>query len=230
MSRAYEKTAASAMASGQLIAGGSIADLLGARGVFSCELLGPANPLDGLRIVDYVADHPELIAEHEGNANRIAAKILGIPLVEKFRDVFRNTLMTTGKNYILDSGLGGSLYMGLISSVSYSAIAAGDTAAQINGTNGWKEGSDVTNTPTYSQSTRPALTLGAASAGVKATSSASAFSITSTGTIKGLFVVTNSTKAGTSGTLVSAGLLSGGDRTGLQSGDTFNGSWQITLS
>lgn len=141
----------------------------------------------------------------------------------KWSDTFNNTVMTAGKNDLLDKYLAGSSYtagwyMGLISSSGYSAISAADTASSHAG---WYEGYDATRTPTYSQSTRPAVAFSAASSGSKGTSSAVAFSITGTGTVKGAFLISNSTKGGTTGILYSAGLFTVGDKA-VTSGDTIN--------
>jgi hypothetical protein len=140
----------------------------------------------------------------------------------KWEDFIENTVMTEGKNVMLDAALAGSSYtvvgpyMGLISSVSYSAIVAGDTAAQINGTNGWKEAGSSTNFPLYT-TPRKTCAWSAASAGAKALSAALSFPIITTGgTIKGAFIIfgtgATSVIAATTGVLYSAGLFSGGDK------------------
>jgi len=131
----------------------------------------------------------------------------------KWRESFWNTVVTVGKNDLLDKYFAGSAYtaawyLGFISSVSYSAIAAADTMSSHAG---WTE-AGATNAPNYSAGTRPAISFAAASGGSKATSSAVSITMSNGGTLKGAFVATNSTKDGTTGILYSAGLFSGGDR------------------
>jgi hypothetical protein len=135
----------------------------------------------------------------------------------KWEEEFSNLVTTQGKNDLLDKYLGGSSYnaawyLGLISSTGYSAVAAGDTA---NTHTGWNEFAG------YSQSTRVAPVFNAASSGSKATTSAAVFSITSANTVKGTFLISNSTKGGFSGILYSAGLFTGGDKT-IANGDVVN--------
>lgn len=155
---------------------------------------------------------------------------------EKWRDTFDNVIMTEGKNAALDAYLAGSSYtvtgpyMGLISSVSYTAISAADTAAQLAGTNGWREAGGG-NAPTYTGNRKTAV-WSAASAGAKALSAALAFAITGSGTVKGAFLMFASgavnTKDDANGKLYSAGLFSGGDKV-VASGDTVNVSYSTSL-
>ena len=143
----------------------------------------------------------------------------------KWEDVIENLVTTEGKNDALDKHLSGSgftaaWYLGLISITGYAAgVNVADTMASHAG---WTEDQ------AYSQATRPAPAFSAAAAGAKATSSAVAFSINGTTTIKGCFLVANSTKGGATGVLYSAGLFTGGDKA-VASGDTLNVSYTASL-
>lgn len=185
---------------------------------------------------DRPAAHALLVAHQVEQANAT-----GVYVVEclrpdgtvRWRDVFHNTVVTVGKNELLDKGLAGSgytvvgPYLGLISSASYSAISAADTMASHAG---WLE-AGATNAPTYT-APRKTAAWSVASAGAKALSSALSYAITGTGTIKGAFLLfgaaaTNAVD-GTVGTLYSAGLFTGGDRAVI-SGDTVNVSYTASL-
>lgn len=140
-----------------------------------------------------------------------------------------NLVTTVGKNFLLDNGLAGSAYtasffLGLISATSYTAVNAADTMASHSG---WLE-AGVANAPTYSQANRPTAAWSAAASGSKSLSSALTFSITSSGTVKGAFLTTNSTKDGTTGTLYSAGTFTGGDKV-VANGDTLSVSYTASL-
>lgn len=145
-------------------------------------------------------------------ARRAELQASRLPRFEQWRESEFNTITTGGKNDLLDkyfagSGYTAAWYCGLISSVSYSAISAADTMASHAG---WLEAGGA-NAPTYTGN-RPALTFAAASGGSKATSSASSFTFTGAGTIKGMFGTTVTTKDGTTGILYNAVLFTGGDR------------------
>lgn len=140
-----------------------------------------------------------------------------------------NTVVTVGKNQLLNDGIDNSTgYMGLISSVDWSAVAAGDTMSSHSG---WKEAGN-TNAPTYT-APRKTCVWAAAGSGAKALSAALTFAITGTGTLKGAFIVfgtgASSTIENTSGVLLSAGTFSEGDRS-VVNGDTVNISYTITLT
>lgn len=150
-------------------------------------------------------------------------ELLRVPTEIKWRDGYLNTVVTVGKNHILDTEFAGSSYtaawyLGLISSSSYSAIVAGDTMSSHSG---WTESA------AYSNSTRGSISWSSASSASKTTSSAVSFTANATDTIKGGFTTTVSTKSGTTGTLYSAGLFSGGDQP-IVSGNSLSVS--ITMS
>jgi hypothetical protein len=149
----------------------------------------------------------------------------------KWEEEFDNLVTTQGKNHLLNTYLasntysavaGGKVFLGMISSTSYTAVAATDTA---NSHTGWTEFFG------YSQPARPQPTFSVAASGSKATSTAAVYSITSANTVKGTFLMANNNtgaaaggaakKGGYSGVLYSAGLFTGGDKT-IASGDVVN--------
>jgi hypothetical protein len=151
----------------------------------------------------------------------------------KWREVIDNVVATVGKNLALDTFLAASAYtvvgpyMGLISSTSYSAVAASDTMVTHPG---WLEAGGVVG-PTYSGNRKTAVWSAAAS-GAKALSAALSFAITSAGTIKGAFLCYGSgasaTKDDTGGVLWSAGTFATGDKA-VVSGDTLNVNYSTSL-
>lgn len=114
-----------------------------------------------------------------------------------------NGVTTVGINDFLDiyfrnGSPSATWHMGLIDNSGFTALASGDTMASHSG---WTENQD------YDEATRPAWSPGAASGGVVENSSAVDFTMNSVVTIKGLFIVDENTKGGTSGILWSTGLL-----------------------
>lgn len=152
----------------------------------------------------------------------------------KWEDKIENVVTTVGKNLALDTFLAGSgytvvgPYIGLISSDSYGAgPVAADTMASHAG---WTEAGNA-NTPTYT-APRKTAAWNAAAAGSKALSANASFAITGSGTVKGCFMVYGTgaltTIDNTAGTLLSAGLFSGGDKV-VANLDTLNVSYSLAL-
>lgn len=151
----------------------------------------------------------------------------------KWQDKAQNLVTTVGKNEVLDKALAGlsytvtGPYLGLISSTSYSAVAISDTMSSHGG---WTEAGG-TNAPTYSGN-RKTTVWASASAGAKALTAPLSFAITSSGTVKGCFMVfgaaATNTVDGTAGILLSAGLFTGGDKA-VANGDTLNVSYSLGL-
>ncbi len=138
-------------------------------------------------------------------------------------DVY-NIVVNEGLDDILNQYYKGSAYtashfVGLTSSTP--TIAATDTAASHTG---WTE---VIN---YSETSRPTLTLGTvASQAVDNSSNKAVFSIDNTATIGGAFIITDSTKGGTTGILVGGAAFSTGDKN-VAAGDTLNVTVTLTAA
>lgn len=126
--------------------------------------------------------------------------------------------------YFTGSGYTAAWYLGLYGAGSSNNPAAGDTAASHGG---WTE---VT---AYTQATRPAATFAAATTAdpsvITNSASPATFSINGTATVGGAFLISNSTKGGTTGVLFSAAdFASPGDRS-VVNGDTLNVTYTFSL-
>lgn len=154
---------------------------------------------------------------------RLALHDLGMPALGdfiarpavKWEDTIDNLVTTAGLNYLIGVGLASTTQitawsLGLTSTSP--TVAAGDTSASHGG---WTE---VT---AYSETTRVTWTPGAVSGGgVSNSGSVANFSINADSTsMGGAFLISNSTKGGTTGTLYAVGAFGGGNKT-LSNGDT----------
>jgi len=149
---------------------------------------------------------------------------IGVDGQVKWTEDFHNLVTTAGLNDLLTQYFKGSaytaaFYVGVTGATP--TFAAGDTMSSHAG---WTESS------AYSQATRPALTLGTAASGsIDNSASKAQFSINADTTIGGAFLVTNSTKGGTTGTLYGAGAFTEGNRI-VKIGDTINVQATLTAA
>ena len=146
----------------------------------------------------------------------------------KWREENHNLVVNVGlqdmnAKYFTGSSYTAAWYIGLYGAGASNTPAASDTMSSHAG---WTEVTD------YSQSTRPACTFGTPTTADPsvATNSASpaTFSINGTTTVGGAFLVTNSTKGGTTGTLFSASDFTTGDRSVI-SGDSVTVTYTFSL-
>ncbi len=142
----------------------------------------------------------------------------------KWSEEFDNLVVTLGLNELLDktfkaSGYTAAWYVGL--TAGSPSFAAGDTMSSHGG---WTEDQN------YSEGVRQTLTLGTVSAGsVNNSSNKATFSINATATVGGAFVVSNSTKGGTTGTLYGGGAFTQGNRS-LVNGDSLQVTITLTIT
>lgn len=126
--------------------------------------------------------------------------------------------------YFTGSAYTAAWYIGLYGAAASNTPAAGDTAASHAG---WTEAVP------YSNATRPQATFAAASTAdpsvISNSASPASFSINATATVGGAFLISNSTKSGTTGILFSASDFgSPGDRS-VVSGDTLQVTYTFSL-
>lgn len=119
------------------------------------------------------------------------------------RGGFNNSVVTAGLNHILETQFRSgsqvaSWYAGLIDNASFSALAASDTMSSHAG---WIENTD------YTESVRQQWSPGAASGGIIINTAAMQFTMDDSKTIQGVFIASDNTKSGTSGTLWATALF-----------------------
>lgn len=118
------------------------------------------------------------------------------------RYVVKNLRTVVGANYLLDVGFKNgtrltSWYLGLIAAGTDVAVSEDDTMSSHAG---WTE------FQSYSGGARGTWSAGTQAGGMLGPSAATTFTFTANGALRGLFLVSNSTLGGTTGTLYSAGL------------------------
>jgi hypothetical protein len=145
--------------------------------------------------------------------------------IEPTNLVVNQGLQDMNAKYFTGSTYTAAWYIGLYGAAASNDPVAGDTAASHAG---------FTEIVPYSNATRPACTFGTPTTANPsvATNSASpaAFNINATATVGGAFLISNSTKSGTTGILFSASdFTAPGDRT-VASGDTLNVTYTFSLT
>lgn len=133
-------------------------------------------------------------------------------------------LQDMNTQYFKGSSYTAAWYIGLYGAGASNTPAASDTASSHAG---WTE------IVPYSNATRPAATFGTATTAdpsvIDNSGSPASFNINATATVGGAFLISNSTKSGTSGILFSASdFQSPGDRS-VVSGDTLNVTYTFSL-
>lgn len=169
----------------------------------------------------------------DGNASAVVGGVFTVTCTDangdlKWEDTFHNLVTSVGlqdlnTQYFKGVTYTAAWYLGLITGPgSGTTFIAGDTAAVHAG---WTESNS------YSQATRPAVTFGTATTAdpsvISNSASPSVFSMNAIATIAGAFLINNNTKLGTTGILFSEGDFTGGDKV-VASGDTINVTYTFT--
>jgi hypothetical protein len=115
----------------------------------------------------------------------------------KWEEEVFNGIVDEGIHYLLDAGFNGGTqdtthYVGLVDNSGFTAF---DNADTMSSHSGWSENTS------YDESTRVAWNPDAAASRAVTNSTTVDFTMNATATIKGIFVSSDSTKSGTTGTL-----------------------------
>jgi hypothetical protein len=138
----------------------------------------------------------------------------------KWRDDLKNTVTALALNNVLDVFLRNqpqtaTWYMGLVDNAGWSAFASGDTMGSHAG---WSEST------VYSNASRPTWVPGAAASQSITNPTTTDFNVNASATLKGLFIASDSTKGGTTGTLFATAAFSGGTQA-VNNGDTLKATY-----
>ena|SRR6266849_29976 len=134
----------------------------------------------------------------------------------------KNMVTTAALNEVLNTYFNSAAqhanwYLGLIDLASFTALAAADTMASHAG---WLEQTN------YSQATRPAWGQGTATGASISNPGSAIFTLTGQLTVHGLFVASDNTKGGTTGTLWSTALLDSDQQ--FNNGEVFKLSYTLS--
>lgn len=120
--------------------------------------------------------------------------------IETHHNDITNVGLTKMLNVMFNSGSQSTnWYIGLINNTGYTSVSSSDTMTSHTG---WTE------LTTYSESTRQAWSNLSGENSLIGNATPVEFTITTASTIKGIFLVDNNTKSGTSGTLWNTGVFS----------------------
>lgn len=172
------------------------------------------------------------IGVNESSVGKGVYKIqcIGADGVLKWEEEMNNLTTNVGRQnmnavYFSSSAATATWYLGLVDGASAPTYAAGDTAVTHTG---WTENTG------YSNATRVTCTFGTATTAspsvITNSASPAAFSMNATSTIAGAFLISNSTKGGTTGTLFSEASFSSPGNRSVVSGDTLNVTYTFSLS
>jgi hypothetical protein len=133
-----------------------------------------------------------------------------------------NGIVDVGLNHILETEFHSGTqvttwYIGLVDNAGFSAFANADTMSSHAG---WAESS------AYTEANRPTWTAGAAASRQITNATTVDFSINATVTAKGLFITSNNTKGGSTGTLWSTAAF--GSTVALNNGDTLKVTYTLS--
>ena len=154
------------------------------------------------------------------NAGDRQAYLRGELVLPKWWGSNPNGITDEGIHYLLEAGFRGGTpitawYAGLIDNAGYTGVDPSDV---MNSHTGWAEATQ------YDEAVRQTLSFGAAAS--RAITAAISFTMNATKTIEGIFVTSDSTKSGTTGTLWSSALFSSAP--GLIAGNVLTANYTLS--